>query len=229
MSERGLNAYHVEELCGVPQPTTARFLKENHGSPRQSTVEKWCKGLGVSEAALRGLEKPVLPMPDTVYIDSNAELLGGFDLWDDATPLSDTEVALPFFREIELSAGSGLERQVIKNHGRKLRFSRASLRNKGVLPENAYCVTVTGNSMEPVLLDGSTIGIDIGNTTIKNGDIYAIDHDGHLRVKMLYQMPGGVLRVRSFNSDEWPDEYYSGSALEDIRILGRMFWSSAFW
>lgn len=162
-------------------------------------------------------------------IESNASYLGGFDLWDENTTLTDDEVALPFFREIELAAGSGRAHQVIENHGLKLRFAKSTLKRKSVMPENAYCVTVSGNSMEPVLPDGTTIGIDTGNTTIKNGDIYAIDHAGELRVKMLYKQPGGGLRLRSFNSDEWPDEHYTEQECAEIKILGRMFWSATLW
>lgn len=162
-------------------------------------------------------------------IESNATYLGGFDVWDENTPLDDEEVALPFLREIEVAAGSGRAHQVIKNHGLKLRFAKSTLRKKSVMADNAYCVTVSGNSMEPVLPDGSTIGIDTGNTIIKNGDIYAIDHAGELRVKMVYRLPGGGLRLRSFNSDEWPDEYYSEQECVEIKILGRMFWSATLW
>lgn len=168
------------------------------------------------------------PIP-TIYanrpIESNAAPLGGFDLWDDDTPLHADEVALNFFREVELAAGGG-RTHVIENHGRKLRFSKATLKRHGIQADHAACVTVSGNSMEPVLPDGCTIGIDTGNTEIKNGELYAIDHDGHLRVKMLYKMPGEVIRLRSYNSDEWPDEHYSADAAAKIRIIGRVFWWS---
>jgi len=68
--------------------------------------------------------------PEPTYV------LGGFDLWDDDTPLREDEVALPFFREVEMAAGSG-RNQVIENHGRKLRFSKATLRSKNVDPTKA--------------------------------------------------------------------------------------------
>lgn len=158
-------------------------------------------------------------------IQANAEWLGGFDLWDDKTPLDSDEVALPFFREVSLSAGSG-RTEVIENHGAKLRFAKSTLKKQGVQPEHAACVTVSGNSMEPALPDGATIGIDTNSTAIKNGEMYAIDHDGHLRVKLVYKMPGDVIRLRSFNSDEWPDEHYSGYDAAKIKIIGRVFWWS---
>lgn len=152
-------------------------------------------------------------------------VLGGFDLWDDGTPLRDDEVALPFFREVELSAGSG-RHEVIENHGRKLRFSKATLKSKSVDINDAACVTVSGNSMEPAMPDGATIGVDTSKKDISNGEIYAIDHDGDLRVKIVYRLPGGVIRLRSFNSDDWPDELYSVDDAAKIKIIGRVFWWS---
>jgi len=154
---------------------------------------------------------------------SNAEWLGGLDLWDEHTPLDYDEVALPFLREVKLSAGIGSS-EVQENHGCKLRFARSTLKRQGVQTERAYCVTVKGNSMEPVLPDGCTVGIDTGKKDVVNGDWYAIDHHGELRIKMMYRLPGGGYRLRSFNSDEYPDEYPVSE--QELRVLGRVFWWS---
>ena len=129
---------------------------------------------------------------------------------------------MPFFREVELAAGSGIS-EVQENHGRKLRFAKKTLRDRSVRMESAYCVTVKGNSMEPAIPNGATIGINTDETTIENGKVYAIDHHGELRVKVLYRMPGGLIRIRSFNIDEYPDEHHPA---DEIKILGRMFWCS---
>lgn len=80
--------------------------------------------------------------------------------------------------------------------------------------------------MQPVLPDKATVGIDTGSTKIKDGEMYAIDHDGMLRVKILHRLPGGGIRIRSFNRDDYPDEDYSAEHAANIRILGRVFWYS---
>jgi len=208
---------------GVPQPTIQRFLSGTHGEPRGYNIKKIASGLGLTEAQLRGFEQPqgVAEKPTA----PTAFLHGGFDAWDDGTPLGEDEVELPFFREVELSAGSGAS-HVEENHGRKLRFSKLTLKRQGVDIANAACVTVSGNSMEPVLPDGATVGIDTGSTLVKDGDMYAIEINGHLRVKVLYRTTGGGIRIRSFNSDEYPDEPYSAYESKSIRIIGRVFWYS---
>ncbi len=163
-------------------------------------------------------------------IRENAALIGPIDAWDDDTPLDEDEVYVPFLKEVELSAGSG--RTVVEqSHKHKLRFGRLTLRRQGVQPEDAVCVTVSGNSMEPVLPDKSTVGVDQGCTTITDGKMYAIDHDGQLRVKTLYRLPGGGIRMRSFNRDEHPDEEYTAQDMveQNIHIKGKVFWSSVLW
>ena len=145
--------------------------------------------------------------------------------WDDGTPLDDDEIEVPLYREVELAAGSGMVHTVEIN-GRKLRFSKATMRAAGVESANAACATLTGNSMERLIQNGSTIGIDRGRTQIADGEIYAIDHDGMLRVKYLYRLPGGGLRLRSENNEEHPDEVYPADSAAKIKVLGWVFWWS---
>lgn len=146
----------------------------------------------------------------------------GFDLWDDSTPLRDDEVAAPFFMEVEMAAGTGSELR-LETRGPKLRFSKRTLRKAGVTPENAVCAIVNGDSMEPVIPSRQAVGIDTGVSKVTlDGDIYAIEHGGLLRVKRLYRMPGGKVRINSYNS-EYPDETVPE---RDITVLGRIFWWS---
>ena len=160
---------------------------------------------------------------ETKNISSNIKELGSFDLWDRNTPLNSDEVAVPFYQDVRLSAGNGFADDIADYNNFKLRFSKATLRKQGVQFENAVCVIVDGNSMEPVIPDGTTVGIDLGNKTIRDGKIYAINHGGLLRIKLLYNMPNEQVKIRSYNSDEHPDEI---AELQDISVLGKVFWYS---
>jgi phage repressor protein C with HTH and peptisase S24 domain len=157
--------------------------------------------------------------------------LQDINVWDDETPLDVDEVSVPFLREVELAAGSG--RFVIEESSNaSLRFGKRSLRNNGVQFDHAKCVTVRGNSMLPVLRDGATVGVNVGKSAIGDivdGDLYAINHNGQLRVKQVYRLPSGI-RLRSFNRDEHPDEDYTFQQIqeEQIAILGHVFWWGMF-
>lgn len=172
--------------------------------------------------------------PETTYEavrllarQEDAVLVGDLSPWDDSTPLDDDEVELPLYKEVELAAGCG-RTAVQEIPGRKLRFSYATLRAAGVDPAAAVCAQLKGNSMEPLIMNGATIGIDKATTRIVDGEIYALEHEGMLRVKYLYRLPGGGLRLRSFNRDEYPDEEYSPEEMQakSISIIGWVFWWS---
>ncbi|MCP8350900.1 XRE family transcriptional regulator [Pseudomonas sp. FBF18] len=223
MKALGLTAADIIKLTGVSKGTVSFWVNGKNGATGKNLLSL-AKVLRCAPEWLTDGKNP----PDVVaQTKANATMLGPISVWDDETPLDDDEVYVPFLKEVELSAGSG--RTVIeKSSSRKLRFGKQTLRNQGVQFDQAVCVTVHGNSMEPVLPDGSTVGVDKSSTAVKDGKMYAIDHGGELRVKTLYRMPGGGLRFRSFNQDEHPDEEYTAQQLAEsgISVLGKVFWYS---
>lgn len=219
--DAGLTQAELADKVGIKQASVSEIER---GLTRTSGyLVQLAQACGVNPVWLSdGTGSPEISKPA-----ANATMLGPISVWDDDTPLDDDEVYVPFLKEVELSAGSG--RTVIeKSSSRKLRFGKITLRNQGVQFDQAVCVTVHGNSMEPVLPDGSTVGVDRACTAVKDGKMYAIDHGGELRVKTLYRMPGGGLRFRSFNQDEHPDEEYTAQQLAEsgISVLGKVFWYS---
>jgi len=112
----------------------------------------------------------------------------------------------------------------------KLDLNIEILERQGVKPEHVIAVAISGNSMSPVLNDGSTVIAHMEETLVVDGKMYVIDHGGQIRVKALYRLPGGGIRVRSYNVIEHPDESYSAREMEEakIRIMGRVFWGASF-
>lgn len=154
------------------------------------------------------------------------EFFGHMDAWDSSTPLDEDEVELPLFREVELAAGAGAT-QVIENQGAKLRFAKSTLSRAGVPKEAAACAFVRGNSMEPVMPDGTCVGVNTADKSIRDGEIYAIDHGGMLRVKYLHRRPGGGVKIVSQNSSEHPVEELDAQEMAaQVRVIGRVFWWS---
>lgn len=155
-------------------------------------------------------------------IESNATAFAVVETWQDDTPLNDAECEVPFLKEVRLAAGSG-SFEASDFNGYKLRFHESSLRRKGINPKDVVCVSADGNSMEPVFPDGATLGVDTSQKHIKDGKIYAINHDGWLRTKILYRLPGNKIRIHSYNEEEHPDEEVDAT---DIQVIGRVFWWS---
>lgn len=56
MKAKELNAHDLYKLSGVTPPTTNRFLTGRHAEPKEDTIRRWARALGVTEAQLRGTE-----------------------------------------------------------------------------------------------------------------------------------------------------------------------------
>jgi hypothetical protein len=143
-------------------------------------------------------------------------------LWSSNTPLpEDDYVFAPFLKETELRGGDG-SFEIPDYNGFRLPFGKSTLHRKGIMPDNVICCTLTGDSMEPRIPEYATIAVDKGIERIRDGKIYAFQHDDLFRVKYLYRLPGNKVRIRSDN-ENYEDEIVSG---EEIRVIGRVFWWS---
>lgn len=156
-------------------------------------------------------------------IESNATVIGTLDVWDSKTPLSADDCEVPFYKDIHLSAGNGFSDDIEDYNGYKLRFSKSTLRRHGINPADVVCVCADGDSMEPVFPDGATLGINTADKAIKDGKIYAVNHGGLLRTKILQKLPDNKIRIKSYNSEAYPDEEADA---DEINIIGRVFWWS---
>nr|DAS62845.1 MAG TPA: Repressor protein CI [Caudoviricetes sp.] len=219
----------AEKLKGVSgQSNLARLLNvspqvvknwETRGVSASGLVNA-AKVIGVSVAWVETGEGEMAAIKQP---QSNALPLGKIDEWDNNTPLSEDDCEAPLYKEIKLSAGNGFADDIEDYNGYKLRFSRKTLRKHGISPENVVCVMADGDSMEPVFPSGATLGIDTGSKNIRDGQIYAINHGGLLRTKILHKLPENKVRIRSYNQSEYPDEEAS---LDDLSVIGRVFWWS---
>ena len=222
LKERDIKRKDIIEATGANKSTVSTWFS-GVSKPSGNFLVRLCKWLAIDGEWLRDDFRAWDDQGAIAVREPQAEYIAGMEEWDSSTPLSQEEVSVPFFSEVEAAAGTG--NFVQENHGPKLRFAKSTLRNAGVPVEAAACIKVKGNSMEPVLPDGSTVGINTADTNILDGKMYALDHDGMLRIKMVYRLPGGRIRLRSFNIDEHPDESYEKE--EPIKIIGRVFWSAA--
>ena len=217
-SIKGLSQAGLAKACGWASQSRVGNYERDTREPTLEDIALMAKALGINESEL-------LTNQPLARMEPNAELIGTMSAWESKTPLGDDEVAIPLYKEVELAAGGGAT-EVIEVPGRLLRFAKSTLREAGVQEANAVCATIKGRSMERLIMDGATIGIDTGTKHIEDGEIYAFDQDGMLRVKYLYRLPGGGVRVRSENDEEFPDETLTAEQFANIRMLGWVFWWS---
>ncbi len=198
------------EASGMTQEETAKAIDEF-----PQTITNW-KKRGVSKAgALKSAA--IFGVSATWILTGEGNKPQGNVTkvleWDSDTPVDNDEVEIPFYKEVLVSCGSGSLAEMVGNETKKLRLSKATLRQYGVEASNAYALTAFGNSMSPVINNGATVYVDVGRTNIVDGKIYAINHGGLFKFKYLYRMPKGGVRIVSENKDEYPEEILTA---EDI-------------
>ena len=87
-------------------------------------------------------------------------------------------------------------------------------------PENAFLLTVTGNSMEPSIHSKDLVMIDTGRTSIYEGGLFALRMDDTIMAKRLSLRPGDRIMVISDNR-----EYASyEAARKDIQVIAQVVW-----
>lgn len=219
---RGITQKALGDMVGLSQ---AAIQKIEVGKASQtSKILELSNALKIRPEWLNTGDGPMLLLGQNEAIPPEGEW-GSVDLWDNETPLPDDEVEVPFLKDIELACGDGTFPREDYN-GFKLRFSKATLRRVGAQNGSVLCFPAHGNSMEPVIPEGTTVAININDKKIIDGKVYAISQDGWNRLKILYRIGPNKLSIRSFNSSEHPDEE---ADLNSVQVIGRMFWTSTIW
>lgn len=101
-------------------------------------------------------------------------------------------------------------------------FRHAWLRRKGQISQMRL-MRVTGDSMEPTLRDEDVVLIDLSQTEIYTGKIYAVGIDEEIVVKRLDKKPGQLVLV-SDNRQFYPALEVTMDEGASVRVLGRVIW-----
>lgn len=73
---------------------------------------------------------------------------------------------------------------------------------------------------DPIIPNGATVAVNTLQKDIRDGDFYVICQDGLSRLKILYLLSAGNIRIVSYNSEEFPDEI---DDTKNIQIIGQVF------
>lgn len=225
LTEQGIKQNELARMLSTSPQTVNNWMKRD--SISREAAQQIAEKLGYSlDWLLAGEGRPKKNQESNIPPESQ---WGTVDAWDKNTPLPADEVEVPFLKDIEFACGDGRVHSEDHN-GFKLRFSKATLRRVGASTDGSgvLCFPATGDSMEPMIPDGTTVAIDTNNKRIVDGKLYAIGQsdggDGQLkRIKQLYRKPGGKLIIRSYNSDAYPDEE---ADIDSVEVIGRLFWYS---
>ena len=189
----------------------------------KGAVSKWVSGTNVPSTEFMPALAAILKTSENWLLTGNqTPEFRQVEPWDSNTPLDDDEIEIPFFKDFSFACGGGSIGEAIANETRKLRMSKATLRNLSITKENAVAATANGDSMSPTIKDGDTIHVDLGRKNIKDGKIFAICLGGLFYCKRLYNLPLGGVRIVSDNSTEFPEIQLNAQEVIDqqLEIIG---------
>lgn len=98
-------------------------------------------------------------------------------------------------------------------------FSSRWLREQGLDRAHLSLISVTGDSMEPLLYDGDEILVDTAPRQPRDG-VHVVRIGDALHVKRVQQAQAGEIRLISVNEAYPPIDV----ALVDIEVIGRVVW-----
>ena len=137
--------------------------------------------------------------------------------------LADIEVRHIPLRDIDLAAGAGavVESEEVVGH---LAFSADWLKQRGIDASQASIVRVTGGSMEPTLLEGSSVLVDETKRRRRAGEIFAVRRaDGGVVKRLAKDDRGRWLLVSDnprYDPVPWgPDDELVGQVRWTARVL----------
>lgn len=207
MRELRISQEDLAGLVGTSQNTISKIVR---GAVRNSSfLPDIAEALGVSELWLRYGD-----------LTGNAEAVKTqTKAWDKNTVIPDGMIAVPYFKDMTLSAGHGALNSDMQHSGATLWFSKSFLRRQGACPEKVFCITVAGDSMEPRYEEGGIVIID---TTLPinviDGKAYAIHYEGEDFIKYLRRLPGNQLLITSENKIYEPFKMDA----DEVKIIGRV-------
>ncbi len=131
-------------------------------------------------------------------------------------------VTIPYFDALRAAAGAGA--LVVSESARSVIFDEAILRRDlGVSARDLAIVPVDGNSMEPTLLTGELVLVDLsehGRSPVE-GAIYVVRYEGGLMVKRLGITGRNQIELLSDSGRPGPKTFRLDEAT-DFAIIGRV-------
>lgn len=105
----------------------------------------------------------------------------------------------------------------------KMPFSRDFFNRKNVSPRNMKIIKAMGDSMGDLIQDGDCVGIDISQTHIIDGGIYAVYFMGEGMIKQIFKEEDGSLVLHSINP-KYKDRIVTEKNGINFKVMGRQFW-----
>ncbi len=102
-------------------------------------------------------------------------------------------------------------------------FAPNFFKKKGIDPDSIKIIKAKGDSMAERIFDGDLVGIDMAQTNIIDGEIYAVYFAGEGMIKQIFKEADGSLILHSLN-DKYRDKIVTEENGSNFKVMGRQIW-----
>lgn len=134
-------------------------------------------------------------------------------------------VDVPIRGEVYASMGSGITVYNETKTG-SYKISRDLARDIGVNLSNTEMIFAKGDSMEPTIIGGDSLLVDLSKKEIYDGSIYCVRIEGQLYAKRLQKIPPNAVKIISDNKEKYDPIYidFSKDFEFDFAVIGEIRW-----
>lgn len=204
-AKNGGNQSELARFIGVTPQAVQKWIA-GVTEPRGRNLELAAQFLGVTPAILKFGDEPGR---------SNVIALHPEDT------IPDEVVVVPESR-IEFAGGHGRVNYELVEDEEPATYRLSWFQKYGINPNRVRRFRVAGDSMEPMLYARDTILVNLDETRIVDGHLYALRYGDQLRVKYVSRRIDGTLVLRSVNPAYKDEEISPEVADEHITIIGRV-------
>lgn len=197
---------------GIAQSTIGRIIR-GESMPSADYAQRIASALGADVRTIYG--ETIAP--------AIAPISAPLKTWEHKTELPPGDFALlrKLTVKIDLIQGTQVAKISMDESSQTQVFRAAWIRRLGSPPDKLAYMIKAGQSMEPRIYEGDELAVDTSQQDIVDGHVYALWYNGGERVKRLYRLPSGGLRIKSDNASFDPVDV-SPEHAANICILGRV-------
>lgn len=179
--------------------------------------------LGIAQTAINGRAKR-----NSNFSDEEIRKIEQFYCIDLTGSNNNDCINIPVHGDIQASMGYGVE-VYSETQTATYSISAQLIKTLGINPNKSHIIFGLGNSMEPTILGGDSLLVDLSKKDIVDGKIYCVRYDGQLYTKRLQRLSKTKLKMISDNKDYEPifidfNEAIDFEVIGEIRWCGRIFW-----
>lgn len=193
----------------------------------KGTVSKWISGINIpSGKSLPLLSKALKTSTEWILTGQGSE---SFDINQILEPVIATDELRDQFVWIDVveanfSCGTGesIEFHFDAINGR-IPFPPSFLKDRNVTEKTMKIIKAKGDSMADFIKDGDLVGINLQQTDVVDGEIYAVYLAGEGMIKQIFKEADGSLILHSLN-EKYRDKIVSEENGKNFKVIGRQIW-----